>query len=507
MTIFERYGEISGAPGPFRDAATSPLPMTVWINPPLWPSVRDLLDGLGAVLTPISWLRGAFRVADPSDPTFLIARLLGALHIQEEAAMMPVLMLDPGRDERILDTCAAPGNKTAALAVRLGSSAPGAGAGRVVAVDISEARMGVLRTTLNTLGICNVAGLQADASDLSERFGLFDAAMVDVPCSCEGTSRKHSDVIGCISPEARSALAAGQTRLLRSAIRRVRPGGRIVYATCTYAPEENEAVVANVVEEPEPGQEVRVAPFRITGLATSPGVASWQGRAYPKEVENALRLWPHRSDTGGFFAALLEKAGPGTGSGVESRVGSANDPASDPDSDPAGSGHAVALTGRPIRIDERPWSAYTFDVLATNGLVDLRTGSKYSSIVSESLAGDPALALPDTSGATLLFTGMRGLNLKSGSPRMSTSTAIRFGARAGRGLIEIRPKHVRAWLRRETVPAVRNIPPDEPAPVAIVRSEGCPLGLGRIDPRTPDTVTSLFPKVHAGIEVRETLPP
>ncbi|NNF03335.1 MAG: RsmB/NOP family class I SAM-dependent RNA methyltransferase [Rhodothermales bacterium] len=506
-TIFERYADIAGSAQAFRGASTARLPLTAWANPPLWPAARGILPELDDILEQPAQESPAFRVTDGLHPAFVAARLLGALHIQEEAAMLPVLMLDPGGGQRILDACSAPGNKTAAIAARLGP------AGRVIAVDISESRMGVLRTTLNTLGIVNVAGVQADAAELPDRLGMFDAAMVDVPCSCEGTSRKHADVVQCISDDARRALSELQARILRSVIRHVRPGGRIVYATCTYAPEENEGVVADVIEHPEPDQGVRVLPCSAAGFTVRPGLQSWRGRTFPDELRHAKRLWPHLSDTGGFFAVLLEKTGRGC-----------------VPSGQAVSGPSADL--RPVRVDEYPWSAYRIDPDAVDRLVTVRTGSKYSSVVSASLAADDvtglsgvaalrrapeAPAAPDPAAlhigrdpsclARVLFAGMRGLNLKGGTARPSTAAAIRFGAHASRGILEISSEDVRAFMRRESVPVVRFIEPNEPVPVAIVRAGGCALGLGRLDASAPGHVQSLFPKVRAGINVGLTLRP
>lgn len=486
-TIFERYGDLSGDRALFREAATTPLPTTVWANAPLWPAARNVLEGLERHLTPLAWREDAYRIADPSAGAFIAARMLGALHIQEEAAMIPVRMLAPGGDERVLDACAAPGNKTAAIAASLGPD------GRVVAVDVNAARMGVLRTSLNTLGLTSVAGVLADASDLSERVGLFDAAMVDAPCSCEGTSRKHSDVVRCLSSDARSALADHQLRILRSAIRRVRPGGRIVYATCTYAPEENESVVSSVVERPDPGHDVRILPYPIPGIKTAAGLTAWNGRTYPGDMEHAVRLWPHQSDTGGFFSVLLEKVG---GKPFHTDRAESVEPSS----------------SRPVRARDEPWSAYDFDKQVTAGLMDLRSGSKYSSLLSAALATDPVLRLPRAPSGVpnsihpaLLFAGMRGVNIKSHLLRPSTAMAVRFGGAATRGVIEIRREDVMRFLRRERIPIIQFTPPTRPTPVAIVRANGCALGLGRIDSSSPNEVRSLFPKVRAGISVARTL--
>ncbi len=106
------------------------------------------------------------------------------------------------------------------------------------------------------------------------------------------------------------SLAGAQIAILRKAIQRCRPGGRIVYSTCTYAPEENEAVVDALLRET--GSRVRLLPARLAGIRGAPGLTEWQGQSFAPELASTLRLYPHLNDTGGFYIALFEKlpAGP-----------------------------------------------------------------------------------------------------------------------------------------------------------------------------------------------------
>jgi 16S rRNA C967 or C1407 C5-methylase (RsmB/RsmF family) len=99
-----------------------------------------------------------------------------------------------------------------------------------------------------------------------------------------------------------------QRAILRQAVRRCRPGGRIVYSTCTYAPEENEAIIDAVLRDVGPDT-LHVGPARIDGVTGSPGLTEWKGQSFHPSLANALRIWPHQNDTGGFFVAVLEKAG------------------------------------------------------------------------------------------------------------------------------------------------------------------------------------------------------
>ncbi|MEL7061519.1 MAG: RNA methyltransferase, partial [Acidobacteriota bacterium] len=151
----------------------------------------------------------------------------------------------------------------------------------------------------------SVASLVADGANLPTTLGHFDRVVVDVPCSCEGTSRKHPGLLD--RPAAEHARYRGRQRaLLRKAVQLTRPGGRLVYSTCTYAPEENEEIVAAALTEA--AGELRVVPLEPASLRAAPGLDRWQGRDLPIELRGALRVWPHHNDTGGFFVALLEKA-------------------------------------------------------------------------------------------------------------------------------------------------------------------------------------------------------
>lgn len=194
--------------------------------------------------------------------------MTGRLHVQEEVSLLPVPLLDPQPGERVLDLCAAPGNKTAQIATRMHNR------GTVVANDLRYGRVDSMRSTLDRLGIANVSATTYDAANYSPEGGSFDRVLADVPCSCESTSRKQPGVIA-----QRSAMrdpTGAQRAILRQAVRRCRPGGRIVYATCTYAPEGNEAIVDAVLRDVGPDA-LRLRPARIDGVTGSPGLTAWAG--------------------------------------------------------------------------------------------------------------------------------------------------------------------------------------------------------------------------------------
>ncbi len=205
---------------------------------------------------PVVWHPGAYRLPAETDAARRLPYLAGWYHLQEEVSLLPVHLLDPRPGERVLDLCAAPGNKTAQIAVHVGST------GVVVANDLSEQRMNVLRTTRDRLGLLNLVFSAEDARRFQTPERLFDRVLADVPCSCEGTVRKYPHAIRHASLQNSLRLASIQRDILLRAVVCCRPGGRIVYSTCTFAPEENEAVVDAVLRHLGPDQ-VRLVPAGI----------------------------------------------------------------------------------------------------------------------------------------------------------------------------------------------------------------------------------------------------
>lgn len=218
------------------------------------------------------------------------AFLAGLMSPQDEASQLIVEWLDPRPGERILDLCAAPGTKTAAIAERL------AGRGQVVAVDRHEKRLGLVGRGLRRLELTGVATLERDATkpmnELLEHGGPFDRILVDAPCSGLGALRRNPDARWRVRPEDLPELARIQRALLESAAPLLRPGGVLVYSTCTVTPEENEAVLRGFL--------ATRASWRIAAREDAP--SSLQDLI---GEDGFLRLLPHRWDTDGFFAAKL----------------------------------------------------------------------------------------------------------------------------------------------------------------------------------------------------------
>ena len=201
--------------------------------------------------------------------------------------MAPVVLLDPQPGERICDLCAAPGGKSTQIAGKLG------GEGFLLCNEFNPKRAKILSRNIERMGIYNALVTNTHPEDLAKRLlGFFDKVLVDAPCSGEGMFRKEEAAVTDWSQETVEMCARRQAEILRSAARLVRPGGRLVYSTCTFAPEENEETVAAfLAENPDFSPVEQETP--------------WFTPAGPGQY----RLWPHKLRGEGHFAAVLQRAG------------------------------------------------------------------------------------------------------------------------------------------------------------------------------------------------------
>lgn len=242
----------------------------------------DLAEALEAeVLT-----GGTLRTARKGEVTSWPAYSEGRWWVQDASAAIPARLLDVKPGESALDLCAAPGGKTLQLAA--------AGA-QVVAVDRSAARLKRVSENLERMGLAAEI-VAADAGEWTDE-RTFDAVLLDAPCSATGTYRRHPDVLWAARPSDVAALASVQSKLLDSAARRVKPGGRLVYCVCSLEPEEGEAQIAGFL--------ARHADFELTPVAAGEaGAPEASGLA-----DGTLRLLPHHLAGGqdGFYVARLRR--------------------------------------------------------------------------------------------------------------------------------------------------------------------------------------------------------
>jgi NOL1/NOP2/sun family putative RNA methylase len=293
----DRYRDLVDDFGAFCAACERPLPSVVRVNTikTTVERAREALADEGTDVEP-TWHDHLFALPE-DQPGSNWPYVHGWLHGQEAVSAVPAEVLAPEPGERVWDACAAPGSKTTQLGALMNDR------GTLVATDTNLGRLSALRSNAERLGVTNVAVTHEDARNHSLKpfdGEPYDRALVDAPCSCEGTIRKNPDAFDDWTLEHVEGVAGVGKGVLRRAVQATRPGGTVVYSTCTFAPEENEAVLDYVLDA-EPCETVA---FDLP-LEHVPGVTEWRDETYDRSVRRAKRIYPHHNDTGGFFCAKL----------------------------------------------------------------------------------------------------------------------------------------------------------------------------------------------------------
>jgi NOL1/NOP2/sun family putative RNA methylase len=299
MDVLERYEPIVDDFEAFVAACERPLPSVVRVNTIKTTAdrARQALADEDIAVEPCDWHPGLLRLPE-TQPGANWPYFHGWLHGQEEVSAVPATVLAPEPDERVWDACAAPGSKTTQLAALMDDR------GLLVATDTNLGRISALRSNAERLGVTNLGITNEDARNHSLKpwaGEAYDRALVDVPCSCEGTVRKNPDTLEDWSLDHVEGTAGVQKGILTRAVQATRAGGTVVYSTCTFAPEENEAVLDHVLD----AEDCAVVDYDLP-LSHVDGVTEWQGEEFDPQVAAAKRIYPHHNDTGGFFCAKLE---------------------------------------------------------------------------------------------------------------------------------------------------------------------------------------------------------
>ena len=268
--------------GAFLESLQRPRAVALRLNP-----LKGEAPALPFVGAPVPWEPMGYYYDPEQRPGLHVYHEAGVYYLQEASAMAPVALLDPQPGELICDLCAAPGGKSTQIAGRL------RGRGLLLCNEISPKRAKILSRNIERLGVANAVVTNEPPGALSRRLpGFFDRVLVDAPCSGEGMFRKEEAAVTDWSPEAVQMCARRQGEILDCAAEMLSPGGRLVYSTCTFSPQENEETVLNFLKN-------------HPDFTPEPVEAPWFQESGPA----MYRLWPHKLLGEGHFAAVLRKMG------------------------------------------------------------------------------------------------------------------------------------------------------------------------------------------------------
>ena len=297
--FIDRYSQFIPDFDAFLDAMQRPLRRTFRVN--TLKATREQVLELMADLKPepLPWFELGFSLSDGEGLGKRIEHFIGLIYVQEAASMAPPLVLQPQPGERVMDIAAAPGSKTTEMSAMMQNT------GLIISNDPSPTRVRGLIGNVDRAGCLNVAVCRMDGASLGRAVaGTCDRVLVDAPCSSEGTIRKSAQALDHWSVAAIERFPSVQRRLIVAGYLALKPGGVMVYSTCTVAPEENESVVAHLLTR---HPEAEVCSGELPGLVTRPGLREWSGESFPEAVSRCRRILPQDNDTEPFFVASIRR--------------------------------------------------------------------------------------------------------------------------------------------------------------------------------------------------------
>lgn len=255
----------------------------------------------------IPWIANGYFYPEEISPAKHPFYFAGLYYLQEPSAMTPASLLPISPGDRVLDLCAAPGGKSTELAAKL------SGSGLLIANDISNSRAKALLKNIELFGVKNAVVLSEAPAKLAQRFGgYFDKILVDAPCSGEGMFRKSPAIMKNWEQYGTDYYNELQKQILPEAIKMLRPGGMLLYSTCTFSPKEDEGMVQFILDHFDEMELLPALPEQypedISYNGFCFGRPDWgESGNYREELTRTLRLWPHKISGEGHFIALFHK--------------------------------------------------------------------------------------------------------------------------------------------------------------------------------------------------------
>ncbi len=284
-----------------------PLPTGIRINPlkaDPEPALASLAARYGWQVAKIPFCENGWTIERfPQSPGLTIEHRMGQYYLQDAASMVPVSLFDLDiKHPLVLDLAASPGGKTTHLIDRTGDR------GFILANDGSKGRIPALRSVLSNWGGVNFAITNYPGESFGAWFPeTFDRVLLDAPCSMENLRPTENHPLRETTGDERLRLQERQVQLLTSGLASLKVGGQMVYATCSLAPEEDEAVVNAVLDQFPHALQIEDVSSKFT--FQTPGITAFRSQPFHPMLKRALRLWPHLTGMSGFFTVLITKTG------------------------------------------------------------------------------------------------------------------------------------------------------------------------------------------------------
>ncbi|MBY8990043.1 MAG: RsmB/NOP family class I SAM-dependent RNA methyltransferase [Candidatus Lokiarchaeota archaeon] len=299
--MIERYLQFLGVDGTIDLLKANEIPLIPSIRVNTLkiktPDLKIRMEQKGFELSPIDWIPYAYNVIKESFNLGSTHEFLqGYYYIQNLASMLAAVILNPKPGDVVIDMCAAPGSKATHLAQLMKNE------GTLILIDRNKARIPALEINLRRLGIINSIVINMDAVNLSNLNIKADKILLDAPCTGEGLIRQDPNRKKSRKARDIEKMASIQKKLLKAGLKSLKPEGELLYSTCSIAPEENELVIYDVLEEK--------SSFKISEISKTYGVSGLTevfGKNLREDLGYSQRLYPHLHDTIGFYLCLLER--------------------------------------------------------------------------------------------------------------------------------------------------------------------------------------------------------